>query len=247
MAKHDVIYVLKNNYTDEELRYSVRSVVQNFQYRKLVFVGGCPEYMTADIVIPHKQEGASKWKRSMGSLKKALSDNRLTEDVWLFNDDFFVMDRHSDDINYFNGTLEKRIIDLKKANPRGSTYISGLDNLRGNLMFYGKDTLSFALHVPFLINRAKALAIFEKPGSDMFRSYYGNFYEIECRYMKDVKVYDQETIPDTSFISTSDEAFKTGKVGTFLRKYFSEPSKYEKDRKFETRELYDEDGEVRYE
>lgn len=39
MAKHDVVYVLKNNYTDEELRYSVRSVVQNFQYRKLVFEG----------------------------------------------------------------------------------------------------------------------------------------------------------------------------------------------------------------
>ena len=81
----------------------------------------------------------------------------------------------------------------------------------------------------------------------MFRSYYENYYEIECRYMKDVKVYDQETIPDTPFISTSDEAFKTGKVGIFLRKYFSEPSNYEKDRKFDIRERYDEDGEERYE
>lgn len=40
MAKHDIIYVIKNNYTDEELRYSVRSVVQNFQYRKIVFAEG---------------------------------------------------------------------------------------------------------------------------------------------------------------------------------------------------------------
>ena len=37
--KHDVVYLLKNNYkSTDELRYSIRSVVKNFPYRKIVFV-----------------------------------------------------------------------------------------------------------------------------------------------------------------------------------------------------------------
>ena len=247
--KHDVVYIIKNDSISEELKYSIRSVVQNFPYRKLVIVGGCPKDIKPDIYIPDQQEGATKWERSMHSLKLALNRDDLTEDIWLFNDDFFIMDPVREDKNYFNGTLERRIIELKKNNPRGSSYIRSLEVLKGTLFNSKKDTLSFALHIPFLVNRYKAQKIFEDyPGMKMFRSFYGNWYEIDCGYMKDCKVYDRETIPDTPYISTTDESFKYGKVGGFLRAYFANPSKYEKNTiREQTRELYDEEGEIRYE
>ena len=97
--KHDIVYILKNDYDSEELRYSIRSVVQNFPYRKLVFVGGCPSDIKPDIYIPDTQEGATKWERSMHSLKKVLDNDELTEDIWLFNDDFFIMDPVRSDVN----------------------------------------------------------------------------------------------------------------------------------------------------
>lgn len=252
MIKHDVVYILKNDYDSEELRYSLRSVVQNFPYRKIVFVGGCPKGITPDIYIPDKQEGSTKWARTMHSLQLALDTDELTEEIYLFNDDFFVMDKVTEDINWFNGTLEKRIIDLKRKNPNSSAYIRNLEIMKDKLFLKGKDTLSFALHVPFLVNRAKALDLFRNTSRlVMFRSYYGNYYEIDCRYMKDVKVYDLETIPDTPYISTTDVSFQKGKVGIFLRKYFNQPCDYEKPKdqllREQTKEIYTEEGEIRYE
>lgn len=227
----------------------------NFPFRKLVIVGGCPDDIYPDIYIEDIQEGMTKWSKTRHSLVKALECQDLTEDIWLFNDDFFVMGRVKahEDKNYFNGTLEKRITDLKRKNPRGSSYINSLTVLRGRLMNMNKDTLSFALHVPMLMNRDKLLELIKNPGviSSMFRSYYGNFYEIECEYMKDVKVYDLETVPDTPFISTTDESFKRGKVGEFLRQYYSKPCKYEVTQaerlREDTKEIFDEEGEIRYE
>ena len=253
--KHDIVYVIKNDYNSEELKYSLRSVCMNFPFRKIVIVGGCPDYAYPDIYIEDQQEGLTKWSRTRHSLVKALQCEDLTDDIWLFNDDFFVMDRVKahEDKNYFNGTLEKRIIDLNRKNPRGSSYINSLSVLRGRLLNMNKDTLSFALHVPMLMNRDKLLELIKNPGviSSMFRSYYGNFYEIECEYMKDVKVYDLETVPDTPFISTTDESFKKGKVGEFLRQYYSKPCKYEVTQaerlREDTKEIFDEEGEIRYE
>ena len=247
--KHDIVFILKNDYDGEELKYALRSVVLNFPYRKIVFVGGCPKDIKPDIYIPDIQEGSTKWARANHSLKLAIENDELTEDIWLFNDDFFIMDRITEDVNYFNGTLEKRIIDLKRRNPGGSNYIRYMDMLKNQLVSMNKDSLSFALHVPFLVNRVKAQELYEKfPNLKMFRSLYGNYFKIECKFMEDVKVYDLQTIPDTPYISTTDAAFKEGKVGVFLKKYFNKPSRYEINQiRIDTRERYDEEGDIRYE
>lgn len=251
MARYDVVYILKNNYSEEELKYSLRSVVANFPYRKIVFVGGCPSDIKPDIYIKDEQIGSSKWERSSHSLKKALKDERLTENIWLFNDDFFVMDKMKEPKNYFNGSLEKRIIDLKCKNPRGSSYIRSLELLKTQLVHMRKDTLSFALHVPMLVNRADALALFDRrlPMSHMFRSFYGNYYKIPCEYMDDVKIMDLESLPEEKYCSTTDDAFKNGKAGEFLKRYFATPTEYEvKDNeRFNVTERFTEEGDERYE
>ena len=252
---HDVVYILKNDYKGDELLYSLRSVCMNFPFRKIVTVGGCPDYIYPDIKIEHDQVGSTKWERAKSSLIAAFSCDDLTEDVWLFNDDFFVMDKvkANDDMNFFRGSLEKTILDIKRERPQGSTYINQLERARGQLLKLGRDTLSFALHIPMLINREKALTLFNNKNIDMtmFRSMYGNYYAIPCKYMQDVKVFDLETVPDTPYISTTDKNFTDGKVGEFLRKYFNEPCDYEKtpdDRlRKEIKEQYDEEGNNRYE
>lgn len=250
MARYDVVYILKNDYNEEELKYSIRSVVMNFPYRKIVIVGGCPKDIKPDIYIADKQVGVTKWERSTHSLLKALKDERLTENIWLFNDDFFVMDKMKEPKNYFSGSLEKRVQDLKFKNPRGSSYIRSLEILKNFLFKQRKDTLSFALHVPMLVNRANALSLFENhvPNIQMFRSLYGNYFEIECEYMKDVKIYDAESLPEEKYCSTSDKAFKEGKCGVFLKQYFATPTKYENEEFFrsEIREQFTEEGDVRY-
>ena len=79
--KHDVVYILKNDYDSEEVRYSLRSVCMNFPYRKIVFVGGSPADIYPDIYIEDIQEGDRKWNRSLHSLKKVCECEDLTEDI----------------------------------------------------------------------------------------------------------------------------------------------------------------------
>lgn len=246
---YDVVYLLKNNYDEEELRYSLRSVVQNFPFRKIVFVGGCPKGITPDIYLKDEQIGTTKWERSTHSLKKALACDELTEKIWLFNDDFFVMDSIRNPKNYFGGSLEKRVIDLKLKNPRGSKYINELDALRGQLIRLKKDTLNFALHIPMLVDRRQAQQLFDEfPKVKMFRSFYGNYFQIDCELLKeDVKIYDLESLPEDFYCSTSDEAFKNGKSGEFLRRYFATATKYEdEDKRLMVKEIFTEEGDLRY-
>lgn len=243
--KHDVVYLLKNDYTGGELRFSVRSVVKNFPHNRIVFVGGFPEDIGADIRIYDKQIGDTKWERSMHSLKVALDNDDLTDDIWLFNDDFFVMNKVSPEINFFGGTLGHRISELKRSLNRTSGYCRNLEEIRRELALMGKDTLSFALHLPMLINRYKALRLFEQfPKTRMFRSFYGNYYEIPCVYSKDVKVYDNYSVPNWDYLSTTDESFQVGKVGEFIRASFPDPCKYEDVGQVPAhhKELYTEEG-----
>ena len=74
--KHDIVYLLRNDIAGEELRYSIRSVVQNFPYRKIVFVGGKPEGIEPDIYIPDIQEGKTKAQRSRRARRSNSEEHR---------------------------------------------------------------------------------------------------------------------------------------------------------------------------
>ena len=91
MEGRDIVYILKNDVKPDELRYSLRSVCENFPHRNIVFVGGCPSGITCDYYINHKQEGTLKWQRAVSSMKRAFVDDRISDEFFLFNDDFLTI------------------------------------------------------------------------------------------------------------------------------------------------------------
>lgn len=42
MSYYDVVYFVKDTERNEELKYSLRSLEQNWKYNKVWFCGGCP-------------------------------------------------------------------------------------------------------------------------------------------------------------------------------------------------------------
>ena len=228
--KRDIVYILKNDISSEELKYSLRSVCENFPYRKIIFIGGCPSDLVPDVYIPHLQTGSSKWEKVRSSMIKVLKDERITDEFFLFNDDFFVLSKQKQDfVNFANGTLEKRITDLQKNVGFSSSYGRQLTTIKTFLMRQGKDTVNFALHLPFLVDKKKALELMKKyPKIEMFRSFYANMLEVPYVSHKDVKIYDLESLPLFSdYLSTTDKSFSDGAVGAWIRKRFSKPCKYE--------------------
>ena len=228
--KHDIVYILKNNIDSDEIRYSLRSVCENFPYNKIWFYGGCPEGIRPDEWVQYIQPGDSKWHRATASIAWACRNDDITEDFWLFNDDFFVMKRIRSEKPHYGGTLQERVKRIEE-NRRGlsSGYSRRLRRTMRTLKMNGYKQLDYALHIPMLINRKKAIEVFDRfPDDPMFRSLYGNYWDIGGEIMKDVKVRGRgEVPPDPRYLSTDDTSFEKGPAGIYIRNQFPEPCKYE--------------------
>ena len=206
MAKKllDAVYILKPSVGHDELRYSLRSVDKNFPHRKVWFVCGQPDGFVPDGRIIHTQVGVNKWDRIRSSVWEVVNHPEITDDFYLFNDDFFIMKKPTSKfVNFVDGSLDDRIKELRLENPW--------------LNAYGRS-----------VNKELAKTSIYAISAPQVRSAYGNINKIPFIQHRDVKVYDMETVPeDPDYLSTNDNVFVDGAVGKYIRGVFSEPSRFE--------------------
>ena len=227
--KLDIIYILKPQLDTEELKYSLRSVEANFPHRKVWFVGGKPEGLTPDVMIQHRQVGEDKWDKIRSSMWRVLQEPDLTEDFYLFNDDFFVMKPVKGKfINFADKTLTWRYEAIAAEHKWPLPYERTLYKAREELKMLGRDEVNFEVHLPMLFNKALATESIYKCSSPQMRSVYGNYNRIKYIQHDDVKVYNLDKVPeDPDYLSTNDKTFQSGQVGEFIRGVFSTPSRFE--------------------
>ena len=228
--KHDIVYILQHGVMPNELRYSLRSVGMNFPHGRVFFFCGLPQGIEPDCFVPFQQSGVSKWERSTSTLRKICTTDEVSDDFWLFNDDFYILEKVSDLPYMYSGALSERISELIER--RGvSSYTVKLKECEIALRVAGCDTLNYALHVPMLINKQKALETLDRfPTCPMFRSLYGNHHEVGGIRADDVKIHDRFSLPreGQALLSTSDTSFRCGAVGDYIKKKFTEASRWEK-------------------
>lgn len=225
----DIVYLLKESNENDELRYSLRSL-KNFPHDKVWFVGGHPAGFKPDGYIKVEQNRRTKWLNVRRSLEKICKNEDISEDFWIFNDDFFVMKRIKNPTNYYNGDLYKRIVMLEDHYKRITKYSQLLRNCCKELESLGCETKNYTLHVPILLNRKKLARLFEITDFEGFRSLYANMYKIGGETMGDVKITNlNKTYEDGPYVSTDDKSFNNGKVGIQIREKFKNKCKYEKE------------------
>ena len=232
MAKHDIVYILKEDVAADELRYSLRSVCRNFKYNKIWFYGGCPKELKPDNFVRFIQKGESKWDKSMSTLRSICNNDGITPKFYLFNDDFFILKPYDQDAAISNGTLDMQVRRIIEKTGGNSAYTRRLRTTEQVLRGKGYDTISYAVHTPMLIDRAKAIEALDALGTAvMFRSAYGNYCEVGGILMPDVKITSVDEMPskDVALLSTSDKSFIHGKVGAYIRDRFNTRCKYEVD------------------
>lgn len=224
----DIVYILKEDINPNELRYSLRSVAENFPHRLVWFVGGQPAGFKPDRAIIHKQTGANKWERIRSSLLRVTKEPELSESFFLFNDDFFVMQPQGEGfINFIDNELVDRINQFKAESVYLNHYARTLEKANAELKQRKATTLNFEVHMPFLMEKSKALTILQCSSPQM-RSIYGNLNAVPYVQHDDVKVYDLKQVPEQSdYLSTSEVIFENGKVGEYIRSRFPFPSCFE--------------------
>lgn len=226
---NDLIYILKADIETEELKFSLRSVEKNFPINRVWFVGGQPEGLEPDIRIPHVQVGNSKWEMIRSSMWKAVNDERLSEDFFLFNDDFFVMEPVDTDSfrNFVDGTLGRRIDELHSESGMNA-YTRTLFKLEQELKTMHEPTMNFDVHLPMLLNKEQVRSTLYKCSSPQMRSVIGNINRLPFVIHPDVKVYDLESVPvNETYLSTNDDTFRKGNVGKYIRETFTTKSRFE--------------------
>ena len=94
--KYPVVYYYKEDASHgEDLRYSIRSVVKNFPYSKIILLGSKPSWFHESkefIYIPSEFKKESSWTLGWVPFQHMLTLLKYAdfEDFILFNDDFFV-------------------------------------------------------------------------------------------------------------------------------------------------------------
>lgn len=232
IKKNDIVYLLKDQKRNEELRFSLRSVEKNFPYRKVWFYGGCPAYLKPDERVWVNQNKDTKWKNTTSMIEQICRNPDITDDWWLFNDDFFIMMPWHTSKAVYDGDLYKRIVTVEnRCGMQPSVYSVQLRRATIELESKGLPVLNYAVHTPMLINKEKALQTFKEfPDLVMFRSIYGNHHRLGGIDIPDGKCgfIGQTFNEDAPVLSTSDVTWIKAPVGEFIRERFREKCRFEK-------------------
>lgn len=214
---------------NEELRYSLRSVVKNAPVRNVWVVGGKPDWYTGNF-LKTKPVG-NAYENVRNNLKQVLANPEISEDFVLMNDDFFIIENVNSVSHYYGGLLIKRA--QRHQELAGTNqYSMLLMNTDTALKKMGiKQPLNYELHVPMMFNKTKLAETIDLPFK--IRSTYGNIHQIGGEDIKDVKIYsharftvDSSSIDNgTPYVSTEDGAFH--KIKDYLDGLFPDPSPYE--------------------
>jgi hypothetical protein len=219
----DFIYITRDG-DNEELRYSIRSVVENVPDANIWVIGGKPDWYIGNF-IPVQNVG-NKFKNITECYKAICNINDMSDFIAM-NDDFFILNK-IDNVPYtYDGTL------ISKAEAHGelhgvTEYFRVLIHANKTLKSLGyKDPLNYDVHTPMPMNKDKLKEIVDL--SDAPRSMYGNIFSVGGNQIDDVKVY-RNTSPKKifdNFISTEDNTFETV-YNNILKDRFPQKSKYEK-------------------
>lgn len=229
----DVVYILKNTKHNEELRYSLRSLKNIKGVGKVVFAGGHPVDFRCDYHIPVLQDSTNKYNNTKKIVETICHDDRLSDEILLMNDDFFVMKeiKLKDYKNIFNCTLAEQIVAIERNNKNTiSRYTNKLRNAYILLGVLGiADPLNFETHTPFKINRKYGKAVTDLHFNIPFRTLYESIMRDPKQKHEDNKIATLDGIPkgDEIILSTTDESFRNGAIGKYIREMFKRKSKYE--------------------
>ena len=225
----DIVYVCRPG-DNEELRYSIRSVVKNIKHDNIWLVGNKPKWYSGKF-LPVPDTG-NRYENIRNAIESVSINSDISEDFLFMNDDFFILKPLTEIPVFHGGLLIDKInnyIDLTGIN----RYVKMLMNTHRFLLRHGiKDPLDYDIHVPMQMNKTNLTKIIRK--KHFPRSMYGNIFNIGGTEIKDVKIYPRTSNlypksysidASTTYLSTLDSSFE-GVFG-LLQDMFRDKTEYE--------------------
>lgn len=205
----DLVYIVKPEERNEDLKYSLRSIDKFVPHNRVWIVGYKPSWVNNVGYIPVAQTG-NKWKNSVNNIIKACECEQISDNFILMNDDFFAIKPVKNIIESINvslGLLDNTLEERKnKKNDSSWGKAFGYVNELLESLGVSKPYYNYESHTPILINKNKYLEIMELPEVQDFmktskvlhkRSLYKNIDKIEPKILsRDVKLSNNKDDTD---------------------------------------------------
>lgn len=215
------VYICRDG-DNEELRYSIRSVIKHFPEANILLVGGKPSWYSGPFIKLSDQ--GNKFESIVNCYKEICKLDSIGDFI-LMNDDFFILKRPDSFEHLYDGTLAKKI--QRHTNRYGlSKYSRILSHANTTLKKMGIESpLNYDIHTPMLFNKEMLSEILDLSLAP--RSLYGNIFGVGGKNIEDVKVYKYSDNADMNsiYLSTEDNSFK--RVSERLSEMFNEKTDYE--------------------
>lgn len=228
----DFVYICRDG-ENEELRYSIRSVLNSFPEAKVWLVGGKPEWYSGHCVPV--EQNSNKYANALKNLKSLCEHPEISNNFVLMNDDFFIIKKINSVDQFYNGLLSDKINRFTQITG-SSMYIKKLITTNKKLIDLGiKNPIDYELHTPMPMNKTGLLDVIEKYPECLWRSMFGNLYNVGGTQMDDVKIYvnkrhlarSNEITDNSIYMSTEDTSLNV-MLDKMLRQMLPDPSIYEK-------------------
>ena len=234
MKKDPTFVYLCRNGQNEELRYSIRSVLHFYPKAEIWVVGGKPDWYIGNFIQTTKR--GDSYTNQRNNLKAISRQPEIPEDIIIMNDDFFLKSRTELFTYYSWGTLEARLQEYAD-NKIDSRYTRHLALLARHCKKYSNIPLDFELHVPMPVKKSKLRYVHSQ--AVMWRSNYANCFldDYPISFIKDVKFYNDKKHHfkeydflngEYPFFSTTDSSFPVA-LRNYLSDMFPNPTSLEGD------------------
>lgn len=156
----DFVYIVKKSETNEDLRYSLRSIAKFYPDHKVWIVGYKPTWVQNVNYIPVKQT-KDKWKNSVLNIQTACTNENISDDFILMNDDFFCIKPILPLETVCNANLGKLTTSVKIHNKHNSKWHKAFKLVNDLLKKIGvnEPNYDYEAHLPLQINKKKYLEV----------------------------------------------------------------------------------------
>jgi hypothetical protein len=228
----DVVYLVRTGEMNNELRMSLRSLV-NLDHDRVWFVGHKPRWIEGIGHIPGNRHGRAKPMNVFDNIRLACEHPDISEQFVVMNDDFFVLQPNPHLGPWIRCSLDHHADVMLKG--RKDSWAKSVRHTRDWLRSQAiENPMSYEFHYPVVLDKSGMLDAIERvgryghPDPPQWRSLYGNLYVGATEPVEDCKVnrsHDLDAAMARPMISTTDGSFPV--VRSRLKELFPDPSRYE--------------------
>lgn len=234
----DLVYILGDGsrWSDNEIRYSIRSAVAHYKFREIFVIGACPAWLVGVRHILATDRTDNKIKNAIAKYLIAATTQEISSSFVLMNDDFFFLEDVAEIPAFSRGTLREMI----KRHPTQAGYYFA--SLKDTVTFLEKcgvaEPIDFEIHAPMVFDRVKLKDVIEHGPVDKpigFRSVYGNLTGLTPKKVIDFKAqdlaefaYQRRRVAD--YLSVADVMVARKEFREWIARRFPIASPYEADK-----------------